>query len=333
MKNIFSIIVPIYNCEKYISKTIDSVLGLNFDNFELILVDDGSVDNTSNICLGYSDSRIKYYKKENGGVSSARNFGLSKASGDYIVFLDSDDSLEHNCLDTYLEIMEYSDFVISGYNCVDMNGNKMEHIINFDDINVDINDFSKYFEYLYNNAFFNSPWCKCYKRELIDFEFDDKTSLGEDFLFNLLYLKNCKSIYITNKITYNYLLNQNGLSQRLLVNCFENINYVFINSVNFLKDIFKDNYFKYNIECVLVKKYIFDFITLLDRNILCNGFKIEDVDIVLKKFDLFNLLIVFDLNSVDFKVKFKLNLLKNKKIKLYIFFIKFKNILKKVVKK
>ena len=95
MKNIkFSIIIPAYNVEKYIAKTIVSILSQKYNNFELIVVDDGSYDNTVNIIKKFDDSRIKLFCQKNSGVSSARNKGISESSGDYIVFVDSDDYIE-----------------------------------------------------------------------------------------------------------------------------------------------------------------------------------------------------------------------------------------------
>ncbi len=93
MNDLISIIIPVYNMEKYLERCLDSVINQSYKNIEILLIDDGSTDSSSNICLRYSkmDSRIKYYKKENGGLSSARNYGLERISGDYIGFVDSDD--------------------------------------------------------------------------------------------------------------------------------------------------------------------------------------------------------------------------------------------------
>lgn len=95
---LFSIIVPVYKAEKYISECVDSVLAQTFENFELILADDGSPDRCPEICDEYAkkDSRIKVIHKENGGASSARNSGIDAACGEYIIFLDSDDYWEGN---------------------------------------------------------------------------------------------------------------------------------------------------------------------------------------------------------------------------------------------
>ena len=96
MKPLISIIVPIYNVEKYLSRCINSVLSQTFPDFELLLIDDGSTDKSGYICDGYAqkDSRIKVFHIENGGVSAARNYGLDNARGEWITFVDADDWID-----------------------------------------------------------------------------------------------------------------------------------------------------------------------------------------------------------------------------------------------
>ena len=91
-KKLYSIIVPVYNCEQYLEKCLNSLLKQSYKNIEIILINDGSNDNSEKICLNYKklDSRIKYYKKDNGGVSSARNLGINVCNGDYITLIASD---------------------------------------------------------------------------------------------------------------------------------------------------------------------------------------------------------------------------------------------------
>ena len=100
MSDLVSIIVPVYKVEQYLSRCIDSILNQVFQDFELILVDDGSPDNCGEICDIYElkDNRIKVIHKKNGGLSDARNFGIEKASGEYLFFIDSDDCVTSNCL-------------------------------------------------------------------------------------------------------------------------------------------------------------------------------------------------------------------------------------------
>lgn len=91
-----SIIVPVYNVEKYVEECIESLLAQNLDSIEILVIDDGSKDNSINIVKGFDDSRLKVYQKENGGLSSARNYGLERAEGEYVCFIDSDDFIKGN---------------------------------------------------------------------------------------------------------------------------------------------------------------------------------------------------------------------------------------------
>ena len=101
-----SIIVPVYNAERYLHRCIDSILAQTFRDFELLLIDDGSKDNSGYICDEYAekDERVKVWHKENGGVSSARNVGLDNARGEWVTFADSDDWLESNAFAYYDEL-------------------------------------------------------------------------------------------------------------------------------------------------------------------------------------------------------------------------------------
>ena len=111
MSDMISIIIPAYNAADYLAQTIESVLNQTYSDFELILIDDGSTDRTREIIKDYQckDARIKYFYKENGGVSSARNLGLQKATGDFVSFLDSDDLWDRR----FLELM-YHKLVAGG---------------------------------------------------------------------------------------------------------------------------------------------------------------------------------------------------------------------------
>lgn len=103
-----SIIVPIYNSEKYLNECIESLVNQTYENTEILLIDDGSLDNSLNICRNYEkqDSRIKVFHKENGGASSARNIGLKNATGDYISFVDSDDYIEINMIEEMYRLLK-----------------------------------------------------------------------------------------------------------------------------------------------------------------------------------------------------------------------------------
>jgi len=108
-----SIIMPAYNAENTIKNTIESILNQNYDNYEIIVVDDGSTDNTQNIVKNIDNSKIKYFKLEtNKGVSNARNFGIEKATGNYIMFIDSDDLYLDTMIEKMVNGIKESDWVI-----------------------------------------------------------------------------------------------------------------------------------------------------------------------------------------------------------------------------
>lgn len=115
----YSIIVPIYKAEKYLNQCVESILTQSFSDFELLLVDDGSPDRSGEICEEYQkrDARVKVYHKENGGVSAARNFGLDMAQGEYVMFVDSDDWLEADCLNTCASLMAEFNLDLLQFSC------------------------------------------------------------------------------------------------------------------------------------------------------------------------------------------------------------------------
>ena len=121
-----SVIVPIYNVEQYIHKCVDSILNQNFKDFELILVDDGSPDSCGKICDEYAqkDERVKVIHKVNGGLSDARNFGLEKAKGEYVSFIDSDDWVDENIYSESLKYMEENDLDIVCFDVTEVRTNK-----------------------------------------------------------------------------------------------------------------------------------------------------------------------------------------------------------------
>ena len=118
MKNdLVSIIVPVYNVEKYISKCLESLVYQTYGNLEIIVVNDGSMDNSEKVIQNFmkQDKRIRYYKKKNGGLSSARNFGLKKATGEYVLFVDSDDYIHLNTIQILIDNIKNYDIICFNY--------------------------------------------------------------------------------------------------------------------------------------------------------------------------------------------------------------------------
>ena len=162
-KNSISIIVPIYNAEKYLKKCLDSLVNQTTKNLELILINDGSTDHTEEIIKGYKDERIKYFKNKNQGIGKTRNFGINKATGDYIMFVDSDDEIANNTCELLLEkaLSDDCDLVICDFYRKYDNGKLVEEKLgtfrdttlkNNSDLLTKIN---------------LSPWNKLYRSDLI----------------------------------------------------------------------------------------------------------------------------------------------------------------------
>lgn len=171
MKTKFSIIVPIYGVEKYIKKCINSVLEQNYNNYELILVDDGSLDSCPFICDAYAekDERIIVIHKKNGGASDARNMGIKKATGDYILFLDGDDYwLEIDLLEKLNERINQldSDVICLNYKKVYKNGKEYNYFsLGTDMPRTNMGEASiRYI--IQNNIWTSAPWNKAIKKSL-----------------------------------------------------------------------------------------------------------------------------------------------------------------------
>ncbi|ELC8443056.1 glycosyltransferase family 2 protein [Clostridium perfringens] len=214
-----SIIVPIYNIEDYIEECIESIINQNYSDYEVLLIDDGSKDNSADVCKRYiKDKRIKYFLKDNGGLSDARNFGIEKSTGDYLMFLDGDDFLEENCLNKISGLLNSKniDFYIFNYKVYDeKNKNTSEVSFNFESNEFDKLDNLKKIEYLFcnNNNTIWSAWRSIVKREFImrnkiKFEKDIVGAEDCDWFFKCTTL-NCK-IDVSKESILNYRINRSG---------------------------------------------------------------------------------------------------------------------------
>ncbi len=204
-----SIIVPIYNVNKYLKRCLDSIINQDYANIEIILVDDGSTDNSGSICDYYKskDPRIIVMHKQNEGVSIARNSGINIARGEYICFSDSDDLLQKNYVSLLLEgiVDNNADMSIaSSYNRGFLKSKKIiipEKVIDFHSKKQDENCG------IFTQSFMLAPWCKMFKKEIIvtnRIKFPVGIGYGEDTIFIYNYIKNCKKIVVINKDIYVY---------------------------------------------------------------------------------------------------------------------------------
>lgn len=207
-----SIIIPIYNAEKYLKRCVNSINMQSFSNYEMILVNDGSIDNSATICDEFAkyDNRIRVFHKENGGVSSARNWGLDKAIGEYIMFVDSDDYMLPGMLEVMLSTLESkkADLVVCG--TTETGGGYWRPIT---DVDYSINQLKENFVSLLHTELLSPPWNKIYKKEIIGSNrFCEDISFGEDLLFNIQYLEKCENISLIKESPfYHEKENENSL--------------------------------------------------------------------------------------------------------------------------
>ena len=258
-----SIIVPVYNSGKYISRCIDSIVSQTFTNFECILIDDGSTDNSLLICERYhqSDVRIVVIHQDNSGLSATRNKGTELARGKYLCYVDSDDYIQNNMCEILIDAVHRSeaDVVCCGY----AENNKLRTLCEDDFIftNCSIIEIVHYLEM---RQAFGVVWNKLYKKSILDIhsiKFPLGAKFGEDMIFNLQYFKHIKKAYISSNYIYNYLHdNKNSLAKEkvTLAEChfrFENVSNLFMQVDNNMKSLFcaellaKD--FKYTIALLL----------------------------------------------------------------------------------
>lgn len=208
MKDKVSIIVPIYNMENYLEKCIESIIEQSYKNIEIILINDGSTDQSEVICKKYQikDSRIKLISSKNKGVSNARNLGIEASIGEYISFIDPDDTVDKKYIEELLfYIKEYSyDIVFCLEKDIYPELNK-SYNVRLKDENLLSNNFYKDF-YLIAEQF-HAPWGKLYKSNIIkkyNIRFPVGIVVSEDHIFNQEYLKHVKKYGFLNKNLYNY---------------------------------------------------------------------------------------------------------------------------------
>jgi len=223
----FSIIVPVYNMEKYIRKCIDSIIDQDCDDYELILVDDGSKDESGKICDEYAKALdcIRVIHKHNGGLASARNAGLDEAKGEWILFIDSDDYIEKGSLFFLKKTVQNNRADLYTYNLYKVNengqvtGKDIHHIENYTE---QIKEVEKA-KFLYNRLLlYKVGWEACvqlFNRELINknklrFE-DNKIVFAEDLLFSLEYYICVSKVYYICNFLYCYRQIDSSIMHRL----------------------------------------------------------------------------------------------------------------------
>lgn len=291
MNNKISIIIPVYNSEKFLSKCLDSIKNQTYKKFEVLCINDGSTDNSLEILNKYSksDNRFKIINKKNEGVSIARNLGIKKAVGQYILFVDADDYLNLNALEEMVNLIDKykTDFVRCSYKVI--NHNSYEKKIKYNGLytlNKNLRD--ELIKDILKQEFGTYLWLLIINKDFIvnnKIYFEDELYVHQDLEFYINLFKHAKNIYFSNIHTYNYLINENGSKSyknterniisninlsKILKSKLDNSFYEYINELSAVL-ILPSLYFLYKNDKAAVKNIYYKLINNSDfHNILAN---------------------------------------------------------------
>ncbi|HWJ78057.1 MAG TPA: glycosyltransferase family 2 protein [Niallia sp.] len=254
-----SVIVPVYNCENYISACIESILNQTYSKLEIIIVNDGSIDKSEQIIMEYKerDNRIIYLYQENNGPSEARNKGILKSTGEYLVFIDSDDTVDKQYIELLLieTIRIDADLVCCGYKEYSKYGIK-----NHTDFNINENVSLHNFMEMVCKGTGGVLWGKIFKSEIIvmnNLKMDKKIFMSEDLVFVLQYVSHCNVFTAIQEYLYNYnRLNQGSISSNISINYINNN----IMVCEYLEEIFCSVKLDEHISKKIIVKRLQDFV-------------------------------------------------------------------------
>ena len=259
---VVTIIVPVYNSEKYIRRCIDSILNQSYKDIEILLINDGSTDNSLKILNKYKNkySNIRVIDKKNEGVAKTRNLGIKEAKGKYIMFIDNDDFIDEDYVKTFVKEIENDSNcfeVIGGYKRVDEDNN----IIMTSKVNM--NDWYRYQ--------FITPWARIYDKKFL-LENDIKFlsyGIGEDFYFNMIFNEKTKKIKIIDYNGYNWFYNKESISNTDHIGFNKDIDVLYL--INKLDEKI-DNSYHYNY-CKI--RFIVWYLLYSGKNVNKESFKNE----------------------------------------------------------
>lgn len=342
MKNsLVSIIVPIFNAEDYLENCVNSILSQTYTNIEILLINDGSTDNSRLICESFSkkDPRVKVFNQSNQGPSEARNKGIQYANGEYLQFVDADDCIDRHMTQRLISSLQNDeDLVICGYQKV-IGTNQSNIKKKFQPLNegsYTVEEFIELFPELFRGKLINSPCNKLYKKEIIcdnQITFDKTISNGEDLLFNLKYFTYSRKISIIKDLLYTYININNSfsLTNRYKKNYLENRKFIFKKINDFLEDISlrtkKDSLLEeiFNDYLLQIINNVFNINVILNnRNIIVELKEILNDEWIINNLDKFRE------DSLEKKAIKKL--LKIKSYKGIFLYFGFKNPIKKVLR-
>ena len=273
-----SVVIPVYNVEKYLKRCLDSIINQTYKNIEIILVNDGSKDNSRDICEEYAKKyeSVSLINQENGGLSAARNTALKIVSGDAVTFVDSDDWLELDAIEYYVDSMKkYNvDMVVTKPVRTKEYREKNIQPVSLNEIVLTQEEYAKKFFKIDGNSIEYYACSKLYRREIMEGVEFPVGKFAEDVLGTFRYLKNSQSILYSNRTTYNYFINDGSLTAKFGDKDFD-LEEIWDTVIKESEGYENKNFLKY---AVINRKRI-------DFNLLCRIALAENKEENLKKYD------------------------------------------------
>ena len=300
-----SVIVPVYNTEKFLDKCIESISKQTFDDFEIILVDDGSTDKSGQICdtWAHKDNRVKVIHKQNAGVSAARNNGIAAAKGEYIAFVDSDDTVSPD----YLRLLDkniYGHDISIGTIQQDFTKDMRSVLLDVKNKSFTVSDFKKNMRLTLKNQYISSPVNKLFRKDIIcqnHLHFEEDMNVGEDYVFCISYYQHCHKIKCFSDIIYYYNVHQDYVrSEKYIAGRFADR----IKMCGKLADFYRQNTPYYYKRILSEYMYTAYYETLDNKQITDHGQFVTDY---INQNNLADLIKKANYNILDRKVFFKLS--------------------------
>lgn len=277
-----SIIVPVFNGEKYIEKCINSIERERqySKNTDVIIVDDGSTDNTYAVLENLAEKydNIQVFHKENGGVSSARNYGLDVAQGDFVLFVDVDDILNKTAISSIMKELQKNkaDYYMFPVEKEITKGNIQKQNYSISGKTVPVEEAYEYF-YVDGN---NGPWSKLFKLEIVkkyELQFRKELKIHEDVVFCMEYLEHCRNVRYCEDVIYTYSYNETGAVRRHKVEYLSNFSTVYYLWLAYLRRHGLDGYIT-DLNCAFLHKMLTTSAKLAKYGLPINGInqKLED---------------------------------------------------------
>lgn len=289
-KKTLSIIIPVYNAEKYVDKLLKNFMVQNLEKVEIILIDDGSQDDSFKICSEYAKKResITVFHQKNQGASAARNKGIQLAKGDYIVFVDSDDSVSEDYVENVCCICEKEQADLIQFDSYIKKADEIKiRKLNLEEGYTRLED---YYVHVLNQEV-NEPWDKAYKTEIIHKHgicFDTNMTIGEDVSLTLDFLKYTRMVYVHHSANYYYARNERGICANAKLKHLDDMELLCRNMKNFVLQMNMQE----QLECIVdsaMLKGVFRTVGLIKNygerkeNILTKMYTLRNIEELLQK--------------------------------------------------